>query len=387
MKELEKLRCTSTSKWEQPLIFDLTKDEDEYKVEDMIKNKEIVSVLDPIEVILNDLFETKFPSLKNNDEKRKEFINSQFRKGDKFGKWVFFPWSKELIRYPNEEDYREIRTFRYRDFVSKEEQIKLNNVSYAIFGMSIGSNVALSLIRNGIGNKILLCDFDVPSIANMGRAEFNINDLGVTKVDVIAKKISILDPFVKQVHIKEPYCDKSNPILDDFNPDFIFDEIDNMRASAQLRLYARNKKKVYLNCSDVHNNVSMEVIRHDLGRNDLYASSLKDKDAFKVINGELNEKEQEVLFAKTIGISILTPQLVNSCTYGYGKTNCGIPQLGSTAVVSGGFSAVTLRHIILGDKIKTGVYNIKMSKALKQRNKISEWIDTYKKYKAYLKEE
>src|SRR3990167_10414315 len=44
----------------------------------------------------------------------------------KRGRWVFFPWSNQLLHILDSEDFQELRTARNRNLITKEEQRKFN---------------------------------------------------------------------------------------------------------------------------------------------------------------------------------------------------------------------------------------------------------------------
>ncbi|EDS78646.1 sulfur carrier protein ThiS adenylyltransferase ThiF [Clostridium massiliodielmoense] len=75
-------------------------------------------------------------------------------------------------------------------------QNKLKNAVVGIAGIGgLGSNVALSLARIGIG-KLIIADFDVVDMSNLNRQQYFINQLGMKKVDALEEVISKCNPFV-----------------------------------------------------------------------------------------------------------------------------------------------------------------------------------------------
>lgn len=60
----------------------------------------------------------------------------------------------------------------------------------------LGSNVAISLARAGIG-KLIISDFDTVSLENLNRQQFNLDQVGQLKVTALAENISKFNPFIQ----------------------------------------------------------------------------------------------------------------------------------------------------------------------------------------------
>ena len=58
-------------------------------------------------------------------------------------------------------------------------------VGIAVLG-GLGSNIAVSLARAGIG-KLILADYDIVTLENLNRQQYNISQIGKLKVDAIAE--------------------------------------------------------------------------------------------------------------------------------------------------------------------------------------------------------
>lgn len=72
---------------------------------------------------------------------------------------------------------------------------KLKNASVAIAGIGgLGSNIAVSLVRAGIG-KLLLVDFDVVDVSNLNRQQYFMEQVGEYKTDAIVKILRHINPY------------------------------------------------------------------------------------------------------------------------------------------------------------------------------------------------
>lgn len=59
----------------------------------------------------------------------------------------------------------------------------------------LGSTIAISLVRAGVGNLILL-DFDVIELSNLNRQQFLLADVGKKKVDVLSDYLKAINPCI-----------------------------------------------------------------------------------------------------------------------------------------------------------------------------------------------
>ena len=77
----------------------------------------------------------------------------------------------------------------------KENQEKLKRGVVGIAGLGgLGSNVAYSLARLGVG-KLILVDFDRVDITNLNRQQYFAEDLGSYKTEALARGLIRVNPF------------------------------------------------------------------------------------------------------------------------------------------------------------------------------------------------
>lgn len=124
---------------------------------------------------------------------------------------------------------------------------KVKKVSVGIAGLGgLGSNVAVSLARIGIG-RLLLVDFDIVEPSNLNRQQYFIKHIGMKKTDALKEIISWCNPFVK-VDTVDTFIDENN-IADIFNDvDIIVEAFDNPVSKAvitnEVLIKMKNKKIV-----------------------------------------------------------------------------------------------------------------------------------------------
>ncbi|MDO4516303.1 MAG: thiamine biosynthesis protein ThiF [Bacillota bacterium] len=79
----------------------------------------------------------------------------------------------------------------------KALQEKLEGATVAVCGLGgLGSNVAISLARAGVGHLILI-DFDQVDITNLHRQQYKATQLGRYKTDALAENLREIAPYVR----------------------------------------------------------------------------------------------------------------------------------------------------------------------------------------------
>lgn len=78
----------------------------------------------------------------------------------------------------------------------EELQQKFSAAIVAICGLGgLGSNIAISLARAGIG-KLILIDFDRVDITNLHRQQYKANQIGMNKTDALRDNLLEIAPYV-----------------------------------------------------------------------------------------------------------------------------------------------------------------------------------------------
>ena len=73
---------------------------------------------------------------------------------------------------------------------------KLKNASVAIAGIGgLGSNIAISLARSGVG-EILIVDFDKVDITNINRQQYFVEQIGMNKTDALKETLQRINPYI-----------------------------------------------------------------------------------------------------------------------------------------------------------------------------------------------
>lgn len=96
------------------------------------------------------------------------------------------------MNYPTEEEMTIALTARIGD----ERRMRFQNSAVAICGLGgLGSNIAISLVRAGIG-KLILIDFDHVDISNLNRQQYKASQIGRYKTEALCENLQEISPYV-----------------------------------------------------------------------------------------------------------------------------------------------------------------------------------------------
>ena len=81
------------------------------------------------------------------------------------------------------------------DRVGEKLQSKFYDAAVAICGLGgLGSNIAISLARAGVG-KLILVDYDKVDITNLNRQQYKVHQIGMYKTDALNENIREICPY------------------------------------------------------------------------------------------------------------------------------------------------------------------------------------------------
>ena len=130
---------------------------------------------------------------------------------------------------PTKEEWNKALAERHGEDVQK----KISSATVAVCGLGgLGSNIAVSLARAGIG-KLILIDFDRVDITNLHRQQYKANQIGMNKTDALSENLKEIAPYIElksyTVRITE---DNATELLKD--ADIICEAFDDAEAKAML---------------------------------------------------------------------------------------------------------------------------------------------------------
>lgn len=349
--------------WSHPEILNLAVESDRHRLRHLVDNNEVRTVADEVNIALDELYDIKHPS---QIDTKSEADLAQFAQElghnsiEEYGNWVFYPWSGELVHFPEAHDLRALRSSRNRNLITSEEQEHLSQKSIVIVGLSVGSNAVDSLVRQGIGGKYILVDNDRLEPTNLNRIASGYNQVGQHKVHALAKKISELDPYAQQVHYLEGLNeDNLDQIFEQHRPDIVIDEMDQLRMKILLRLKAKEIGLPVIMAADDGDNIVLDIERFDVDKNtELLQGRIPQNIIQAILEGKLERKDTGLAIGKYfVGPENIPLRMYQSLAE-LGKTLPSWPQLGGTAVLAGIILAYCARKIMLNQPINSGRFVI-----------------------------
>ena len=106
----------------------------------------------------------------------------------------------------------------------------------------LGSNIAVSLARSGIGT-LVIADFDIVEPTNLNRQQYFIKHLGMLKTDALKSLISEINPYVEVQAVNEKITEDN--VLEIFGEcDIVCEAFDNPLSKAMIvnTLLEQNKE-------------------------------------------------------------------------------------------------------------------------------------------------
>ena len=115
----------------------------------------------------------------------------------------------------------------------KELQQAFSTATVAICGLGgLGSNIAISLARAGLG-KLILIDFDRVDITNLHRQQYKATQIGMYKTDALAENLKEIAPYVLlELHTERITEDNAITLLK--GADIICEAFDDAECKAML---------------------------------------------------------------------------------------------------------------------------------------------------------
>ena len=130
---------------------------------------------------------------------------------------------------PTKEAWNRALSERHGEDVQK----KFSSATVAVCGLGgLGSNIAISLARAGIG-KLILFDFDRVDITNLHRQQYKANQIGKYKTEALSENLKEIAPYTGiESHTVRITEDNAAELLND--ADIICEAFDNAECKAML---------------------------------------------------------------------------------------------------------------------------------------------------------
>lgn len=112
-------------------------------------------------------------------------------------------------------------------------QEKFEAASIAVCGLGgLGSNIAVSLARAGVG-KLIIIDYDKVDVTNLNRQQYKASQVGEYKPDALSRNLKEIAPYIELIsHTVKLNEDNMTEILKD--ADIICEAFDDAEAKAMI---------------------------------------------------------------------------------------------------------------------------------------------------------
>lgn len=328
-----------------------------------------VNVIDRYELALEELFQVSRPDVPPMDptyqQQSADFIAETLGDApqEDHGSWFYYSWLNTLVHLPAQATYATLRTARNRNLITKEEQSKLSNSVIGIAGLSVGSNVLAGLIHTGPFKTIRIADGDEIAPTNLNRIATGVHSVGVLKTVVAARTIYELDPYAHVEVYPEGLTDKN---LHEFmnGLDVLVEEMDNLAMKTKARLAAKANRIPVVMVTDNGDNCLVDVERFDERENlEPFHGFLTKDEIERIMSGNLSKPEFVRLSMRIIDPNHAPLRLLQSLPQ-IGRGIAGVPQLGSSSMISGGIGAYVVRLVLCGLPVKSGKHLVNVESAL-----------------------
>jgi nitroreductase len=342
---------------ELPEIFDPGVPEDAMRLERLRGSGAVWRVDDAIEAQLRDLVKSRCPGADLTPEELDTGVTALVGGGplERWGRWVFYPWSGRLVHVLAPCEFRELRLDRNRYKLTLAEEARLGSAAIGVVGLSVGNAVALTLALEGAFGELRLADHDLLDLSNTNRIRASVADIGLPKTVLAARQIWEVDPYARLSLFHEGVTEEN---LDHFldGLDVVVDECDSLHVKFLLRERARERRlPVVMETSD---RGLLDVERFDLepGRSAFHglAGDLTAADVRELDRADRETKKRKaVVVIRLLDAGMISTRLAVSMLEVESSISTW-PQLASDVVLGGASAAVAVRRIVLGRRLESG---------------------------------
>lgn len=344
------------SSW-RPEVIDPATPEGWAALRDLLRSGRVRRLHDPMDEQLGELAETRLPRPAD-AAKRPHLVEAllEGRSPDRFGRWVFYPWSGRLVHLLAEPEFRELRSSRNRYKITAPEQERLRSLKVGVVGLSVGQASAVTLAQEEIGGEFRLADFDVLSLSNMNRLRAGVHSIGVNKAILTAREIVEINPYAR-IRVFTSGLDESN--IGDFlegggRLDLLIEECDDLFMKVFLRERARERRIPTL--METSDRGLIDVERFDLEPDRPLLHGLIGDVRAEDLKG-LRTADKVPFVLDILGTTTLSTRFAGSL-FEIDRTLRTWPQLASGVALGGALNADAARRIALGSFRDSGRFYV-----------------------------
>ena len=269
--------------------------------------------------------------------------------------YVYYPWNGHIVKTVRDKDYFRLKTNRNQDLITAAEQEKVSRYKVAVFGMSVGSNIAFVLTQAGISQEIILADFDELDTTNLNRIFGGAHQIGLNKSILAARRIYEDNPYAKVTILPKGVNEKNlKSLLDRKKIDCLIDEIDFIPMKITIHRLAMEYKVPVIMVTDNGDGIVLHIERYDLGYKKIFHKELdywQDKmKQFETEKGSEKKIAGGIIMDDIVGgVNLVDPKMLASVKKVLDNKLVSWSQLGSAAMLGGVYATYALKKIIIDE--------------------------------------
>lgn len=346
----------------KPIILTYSSNQDVLQLEQLIQ-QQTVELIDTIQQQIGEWIRIQHagkPITKELLESETERILNGIPM-ERFGNWVFYPWSNRLVHLLPEDAFIEVRTNRNQLKITKSEQDILRTKTVGIIGLSVGQSVAVTLAVERACGTIKLADFDTLELSNLNRLRAGVHQLGLPKVIIAAREVAEIDPYLGvEIYAEGINNNNLDAFLGDGNSkiDILVEVCDGLDIKINARKAARAKQIPVL--MDTNDRGMVDIERFDQEPVRKLLHGLIDEG---INSSNLTPEQRLQLLMKIVSFEDISERLKQSVPE-VGKTLAAFPQLASSVMLGGAVTTDICRKILLNQNAPSGRYYIDFDKLI-----------------------
>ncbi|MCG5434328.1 Rv1355c family protein [Mycobacterium sp. MYCO198283] len=276
-------------------------------------------------------------------------------------KWAYYPWRRTLVGILGPQGFRALRLDRNRNLITAVEQRRLETLTIAVAGLSVGHVIAHTLAMQGMCATLRLADFDTLELSNLNRVPATVLDLGINKAIVAARRIAELNPYLG---VEVVSAGVTAETLDGFldGVDVVVEECDSLDMKLTIREAARGRRLPVVMATSDRGLVDVERFDLDPTRPVLHGA-LGSITAAQLADLPREDKVPYVLrhVDATQSSTRMTASLVE-----VGHTLSTWPQLAGEVTLGAAAVVEAVRRITLGEPLDSGQVRIDIAATFDQ---------------------
>lgn len=153
--------------------------------------------------------------------------------------WIYYPWKNAIAKILAPDLFWKVRQDRNRNKLTLTEMDILRQKRVGVIGMSVGGSVAYCMAQEGLCGELRIADFDSLELSNLNRLSGSVLDLGLSKVQMAARRIAEINPYLLVRTFDKGITEKN---VDSFlnGLDVVVEECDAFEVKVLVRQRARH---------------------------------------------------------------------------------------------------------------------------------------------------